>query len=1807
MAQRYDIVRIDFQANARGANAAVESIRQKAEECNAKVNLLKQDIKSAVSANMPADHIEKLRQQLNGAQKEAKQFSIAYKELIKGQRVLDEGIKAFNDRTLDQMNTAFQKTVYNAAKRERDRLDKTKDSYKKDARELTALMDAAKQNYARLQGDAAEMVKNLKNGSKVSASALREELKAQQELFEVLSETDKGYQRTQKNVAVLSQYLRAMGGDYEFIRKNITDTKKVSDDMLRNMYTELDKTNSEGKVTRDILRENAKAMKEIRAEQANRVQNVLGGDLGKQSEGSIRAAIASAKELLVTYKTGGKEAQTLAAQIVNAEEHLKQYGVEAARAAAREASAIRTQEEAERQLQTTMNKRLSSLKTLSADALTETRKYWEAQRNGAEPATAAFNKAEAALKKIDNLQRSRKTGELDKVLANPAGHGISEVRNAVQEMEKLRDSVQQGIPVWQHYNKMVEQGKAYLDNLAKSEAAQRINTQMQQLTRLSTQGLAEVKSYWEAQVNGAERGSRAYAEAEAALNRITRLETYRKQSGAFRVTNHMEQYSDAEIRKAIQALEQLRDAQKHGSREWDMFNKRVQEAKQYLDEWAKADSVMNMETRMSRLPKLSDAALTETRRFWEGMVSGAEKGSKELAEYESHLQKVMQEESERRQLSNEIAVQRLSGNLTNLSEKEIREAIEAGKQLIQTYKTASPEAQALAKRIVDAEEHIKQYGLTAEQAARKEAAAVAEAARKRQEADRLMQTQLQEGRAASESALKAQQQYWQRLIDDPKTASQSLQQYMANLAEVKRQQRVRLLGEGNAALNFFRGDTSNASSDEIKRNADALKAWRNSLPQQDNAQLIAEIDALLLKAGQSAKKAAEQTMPLRDAYRTALQSLQGSFKGTNEQLRQAKETLEEQLAVADKGSRRYNLLERALNGIALEEKRVGALSREVQAVLDKPQGRSFNELKQAVEQGRAALQNMRRVTVQEQKDFDELAKKVKAADIEMKQLGATSKGTASAFDKAWSRLKTYIGLYMGAAVAIQKLTATMGDLMELSDKMGEVRKTTGFTAEEVGKLTGELKKLDTRTGLTGLMELSAAAGQLGLKTERDVLGFTEAANKLMVALPEMGREGATEMLKVALATGEIDKIGKQMSQGLVSGTSATAVAMEKVGSTIDRLRATSAATAPAITDFVKRVGAVGAQSGITIDQVAALGSTVDALGMRVEMSATALSRMIPAIKNNAFAVAKAIGVTPEELRSLFDAGRGMEAILMILQHIKDAGMDEDSVENMLGIGGMQDVMKELNQQGARAGIVFAGLSQNVDELRRQLGVASEAYEENIAIQQEYDKMNETTAAKWERLKNQLEEAFIGDTAQRMLGGLIDALRSLVNFLTGNVGPVLSFISGLVRTFLVYWAVLKIGLGEGIFVKAVGGLKSMATELTGLITNTGRYLTYSRLLSAAQLELKTATNAASVALAKEKIATIEARMAQEGLNKAMMANVWTALVVAIGFAIYKLYEAANATDKVNETFHRLQAEEEASERNINRLADSFKKTSTTLDATKKKHDELEEKTEKLRKEVDALTKSNDNSTESANALKRKEEELKKSEEDLKKSTEDMNKAQKEQSGIISEINSKYSSYLGYMLSEVTNAQLVESARWRIVAALRAELETKRQLENQKAIEEEYGDYIKKRTNDARGQLDYLPRDVQDQIMRRRSSMMAQVSHEMQETTDKDGKPIAIGRFVVPAIEGLSNRPKQFATEEEALSYIKHLTCQARDSRSRHTPSFKRKYGYAKRTHALRVRGQEIMGRCLWQPFTKLRFPETDRSRIEANGRSKPPAL
>lgn len=953
-------------------------------------------------------------------------------------------------------------------------------------------------------------------------------------------------------------------------------------------------------------------------------------------------------------------------------------------------------------------------------------------------------------------------------------------------------------------------------------------------------------------------------------------------------------------------------------------------------------------------------------------------------------------------------------NLGQYNETQIREAIKAGEQLIKTYETASPEAKRLAEEIVRAEEHLEQYGTKAERAARREVKAVEDAAERRRKSDEMMQQQLQKGTNLTESALKQQEQYWRKLIDDPKTAAESLQQYEANLAHVKSLQEQMasdsIRTKGEEALSFFRGNTSDASADTIQTQAKALKAYRDSLPRKTEANTIAEINTYLEQAGAVAGKAAAQTMSFKQAMQVGMAAGKGNFTGTTEQLTLAKKTLEEMSKGAVKGGLAWRRMQEQIRNVDLELQKTEKLSQEVEKVLNQPKGKSMNELADAIKRAETRMRGLASTDT----EYKKLASQIKVCKEELRNLEGQSQVTSSAFEKAWSRLKTYVGIYVSAAVAMQKIMATFSNANELSDKMGEVGKTTGMTDEQLAHLQESLGRISTRQAMNELMSLSAAAGQLGLKAEQDVLAFTRAANKITVALPEMGREGVTELMKIAKATGTVDELQKQINHGLIEDSNAVEAALTRVGSTIDALRASSASTAPRITDFVKRVGAVGAQSGISIDQIAALGSTVDALGMRVEMSATALSRMIPAIKNNAFAISKAIGIAPDEITRMYEAGDAMQVIIKLLKTM--GGKGEDEIEGMLNQSGFGDILKELNQQGARAGMVFAGLAQNVGELERQLDIAHDAFEENIAIEQEYLRMNETSAGKLAQLGNTLTNFFVRASTSNFLGKVYDFLNWFFKNWIENPRFQLFF-----NTLIGYLVVMKTNLAAIIAQGTIAGIKAIGDAFVQI----GRSIT---------------NMFGGLKNVKKGIEEVD-----ESTRAMNMANAWLALATAIWMAynaIKAWYEEAHKVQKIaSEAMSRVASETETATRKVDKFFDSIGNARVAIEDAKKE-------VESAKIAVDEAKKSLDGSRESV-------EKLEKAESDLKIAEEKSAKANDDHASSIRKLNQEYEPYLGYMLSEISTAQELANARELINAKLRETILLRQKEAGYERIEEEYG--------------------------------------------------------------------------------------------------------------------------------------------------------
>ena len=131
------------------------------------------------------------------------------------------------------------------------------------------------------------------------------------------------------------------------------------------------------------------------------------------------------------------------------------------------------------------------------------------------------------------------------------------------------------------------------------------------------------------------------------LAKIQEEEQRRVSSKAGAVMGNLGGSSVDEIRNAIKVTEQLRDAQKLGSQEWEIYNDEIQRAQKYLSDFNELGKQLAMADRMNDLGKASTASLAELRKYWQEQVDGAERGSAELARYESKLQRVIEEEQRR--------------------------------------------------------------------------------------------------------------------------------------------------------------------------------------------------------------------------------------------------------------------------------------------------------------------------------------------------------------------------------------------------------------------------------------------------------------------------------------------------------------------------------------------------------------------------------------------------------------------------------------------------------------------------------------------------------------------------------------------------------------------------------------------------------------------------------------------------------------------------------------------------------------------------------------------------------------------------------------------------------------------------------------------------------------------------------------------------------------------------------------------------------------------------------------------------------
>lgn len=317
-------------------------------------------------------------------------------------------------------------------------------------------------------------------------------------------------------------------------------------------------------------------------------------------------------------------------------------------------------------------------------------------------------------------------------------------------------------------------------------------------------------------------------------------------------------------------------------------------------------------------------------------------------------------------------------------------------------------------------------------------------------------------------------------------------------------------------------------------------------------------------------------------------------------------------------------------------------------------------------------------------------------------------------------------------------------------EMANVRKYTGMDEEQVKELNEELKKIDTRTAREELNKLAQEAGRLGKHAQEDVLGFVKAANQINVALDDLGDGATLTLSKLTNIFGDEEKLG-------------TEKALLSVGSVINELSQNCTASAPYLANFAQRMAGVGAQANMTIPQIMALGAVLDSQGQKVEMSSTAVSKLIMDMFKQQDKIISATGLNAKVFKEVVVHDTN-EGLMMLLEQLHSLG----------DIDVLAPVFKDMGEDGARAAQVISALAGNLDMLKWEQKEAAKAYEEATSITREYDVQNNTVQAGIEKARKRLNELAVelGEKLLPVMKHVYSSTSLTLRFLS----TVISFIS-----------------------------------------------------------------------------------------------------------------------------------------------------------------------------------------------------------------------------------------------------------------------------------------------------------------------------------------------------------------------------------------------------------------------------------------------
>jgi TP901 family phage tail tape measure protein len=373
-------------------------------------------------------------------------------------------------------------------------------------------------------------------------------------------------------------------------------------------------------------------------------------------------------------------------------------------------------------------------------------------------------------------------------------------------------------------------------------------------------------------------------------------------------------------------------------------------------------------------------------------------------------------------------------------------------------------------------------------------------------------------------------------------------------------------------------------------------------------------------------------------------------------------------------------------------------------------------------------------------------------------------------------------LWQGAAVGATAVAGGIGlsvkAAIDFESAMAEVRKvvdglddTTAFKS-----MSREIISLSREIPITakGFAEIYAAAGQAGI-AKQDLNRFARSAARMGVAFDMSAAQAGDAMAKMRTSM-QLDQDG-----------------VEQLADAMNHLSNSMASSAPEITDFMLRVGAVGKQVAMSTEQTAAFGSAMIAAGAPPEVAATSFRNLVKSLT-------KGDSATKRQTAAMESLGLTTKGVAASMQ--KDA------------VGTIQDVFKRLSKMPAEMRMsltselfgdearALAPLLTNTELLAKSLSEVANSAKYTGSMMREFESRSKTVANQAILFQNNLNGLGIA------VGSVL--LPSINKLFTAATPVIASFAK---------WAEKNEGLAAGIILTA-GALAGLILIAPGLAAVAG---------------------------------------------------------------------------------------------------------------------------------------------------------------------------------------------------------------------------------------------------------------------------------------------------------------------------------------------------------------------------------------------------